>query len=144
MIETAIIPVAGLATRFLPVSKEVPKALMPVLNKPMIQFAIEEAYFSGIRRILIILGPGQSSIKDYLQNDYATSIKKHISFKNYKGISKMLARIFENFKKKSFSFWIRMKAQNFIADRMNALFREKSWFIPKTYKIHNQFRRSAV
>jgi len=84
MIETAIIPVAGLATRFLPVSKEVPKALMPVLNKPMIQFAIEEAYFSGIRRILIILGPGQSSIKDYLQNDYATSIKKHISFKNYK------------------------------------------------------------
>ena len=83
MIETAIIPVAGLATRFLPVSKEVPKALMPVLNKPMIQFAIEEAYFSGIRRILIILGPGQSSIKNYLQNDYATPIKERISFKNY-------------------------------------------------------------
>ena len=43
MIDTAIIPVAGLATRFLPVSKQVPKALLPILNKPMIEFAIEEA-----------------------------------------------------------------------------------------------------
>ena len=81
MIDTAIIPVAGLATRFLPVSKEVPKALLPILNKPMIEFAIEEAYLSGIRRILIIMGPDQSIIKEYFKNDYLNSVKQRVCFK---------------------------------------------------------------
>ena len=81
MIDTAIIPVAGLATRFLPVSKQVPKALLPILNKPMIEFAIEEAYLSGIRRVILVLGPDQSSIKDYFGNDYLEPVKQRISFK---------------------------------------------------------------
>ena len=81
MIDTAIIPVAGLATRFLPVSKQVPKALLPILNKPMIEFAIEEAYLSGIRRIMIIMGPDQFSIKDYFENDYLDVVKQRVSFK---------------------------------------------------------------
>ena len=80
MIDTAIIPVAGLATRFLPVSKQVPKALLPILNKPMIEFAIEEAYFSGIRRIIIVIGPDQSSIKDYFENDYLETVNQRASF----------------------------------------------------------------
>ena len=81
MIDTAIIPVAGLATRFLPVSKQVPKALLPILNKPMIELAIEEAYLSGIKRIIIVMGPDQSSIKDYFENDYLETVKHRISFK---------------------------------------------------------------
>ena len=81
MVDTAIIPVAGLATRFLPVSKQVPKALLPILNKPMIEFAIEEAYLSGIRRIMIIMGPDQFSIKDYFENDYLDVVKQRVSFK---------------------------------------------------------------
>ena len=81
MIDTAIIPVAGLATRFLPVSKQVPKALLPILNKPMIEFAIEEAYLSGIRRIILVMGPDQSSIKDYFENDYLEAVKQRILFK---------------------------------------------------------------
>ena len=82
MIDTAIIPVAGLATRFLPVSKQVPKALLPILNKPMIEFAIEEAYLSGIRRIILVMGPDQSSIKDYFENDYLEVVKQRILFKD--------------------------------------------------------------
>ena len=81
MIDTAIIPVAGLATRFLPVSKQVPKALLPILNKPMIELAIEEAYLSGIKRIIIVMGPDQSSVKDYFENDYLEIVKHRISFK---------------------------------------------------------------
>jgi len=82
MIDTAIIPVAGLATRFLPVSKQVPKALLPILNKPMIELAIEEAYLSGIKRIIIVMGPDQSSIKDYFENDYIEAFKQRVSFKD--------------------------------------------------------------
>ena len=82
MIDTAIIPVAGLATRFLPVSKQVPKALLPILNKPIIELAIEEAYLSGIKRIIIVMGPDQSSIKDYFENDYLETFKQRVSFKD--------------------------------------------------------------
>ena len=80
MIDTAILPVAGLATRFLPVSKQVPKALLPILNKPIIELAIEEAYLSGIKRIIIVMGPDQSSIKDYFENDYIETFKQRVSF----------------------------------------------------------------
>lgn len=56
MIKKAVIPVAGLGTRFLPITKAQPKEMLPVVRKPVIHYVIEEVYQSGIREVLIITG----------------------------------------------------------------------------------------
>lgn len=61
----AVIPAAGLGTRFLPVTKAVAKELLPVVDRPTIQYIVEEAEASGITDILIIIGPGKTSIREY-------------------------------------------------------------------------------
>jgi UTP--glucose-1-phosphate uridylyltransferase len=61
----AVIPAAGLGTRFLPASKAQPKEMLPVVDKPVIQYVIEEAVDSGIDDILIITGRGKRSIEDH-------------------------------------------------------------------------------
>ena len=55
-IRTAVIPAAGLGTRFLPATKAQPKEMLPIVDKPAIQFIVEEAIASGIEEILIITG----------------------------------------------------------------------------------------
>jgi UTP--glucose-1-phosphate uridylyltransferase len=61
----AVIPAAGLATRFLPASKAVPKELFPVVDRPALQYIVEEAAAAGISDILLITGRGKSSIVDH-------------------------------------------------------------------------------
>ncbi|MDP2909856.1 MAG: sugar phosphate nucleotidyltransferase [bacterium] len=63
----AIIPIAGLATRFLPLSKAVPKELLPLADKPMIQYSLEEAINSGVDEIIFIVRPDRKKILDYLK-----------------------------------------------------------------------------
>ena len=53
-IRTAVIPAAGLGTRFLPITKSVPKELMPILDKPMLQYVVEEAAEAGFERVVIV------------------------------------------------------------------------------------------
>lgn len=65
----AVIPVAGLGTRMLPFTKTVPKELLPIVNKPLIQYAVEEAIASGIEEIILVASPGKSAIQDYLRRD---------------------------------------------------------------------------
>ncbi|MEM3566637.1 MAG: UTP--glucose-1-phosphate uridylyltransferase GalU [Candidatus Bathyarchaeia archaeon] len=65
MIKKAVIPAAGLGTRMLPITKAQPKEMLPVVNKPVIQFVVEEAYYSGIKEILIITGKGKRAIEDH-------------------------------------------------------------------------------
>lgn len=65
----AVILTAGLGTRFLPVTKVVPKALLPIGNKPIIHYLVEEAIESGIEEVVIVISPGQSAIADYFKND---------------------------------------------------------------------------
>ncbi|GAC1363039.1 MAG: UTP--glucose-1-phosphate uridylyltransferase GalU [Actinomycetota bacterium] len=60
-----IIPAAGLGTRFLPASKAVPKVLLPVVDRPIIQYAVEEMARAGIEQITIVLSPGQGAIADH-------------------------------------------------------------------------------
>ncbi|TCN13682.1 nucleotidyltransferase-like protein [Bacillus sp. BK006] len=60
-IKKAVIPAAGLGTRFLPVTKSIPKEMLPIVNKPVIQFIVEEALKSGIEDILIVTGNGETS-----------------------------------------------------------------------------------
>lgn len=72
LITKAVIPAAGLGTRFLPLTKTMPKEMLPVAYKPVIQYVIEEAYNAGIQDILIITGKGKRSIEDYFDKYYGT------------------------------------------------------------------------
>lgn len=66
----AVIPAAGLGTRFLPATKAQPKEMLPVFNKPTIQYVVEEAVSSGIEDILIITGKGKRSIEDHFDRSF--------------------------------------------------------------------------
>lgn len=75
----AIIPAAGLGTRFLPVTKALPKEMLPIVDKPTIQYIIEEAVESGIEDILIITGRGKWPIVDYY--DRSPELEAHLTKK---------------------------------------------------------------
>ncbi len=77
-IRKAIFPVGGLGTRFLPATKALPKEMLPVLNKPLIQYAIEEAKEGGIEEFIFITGRGKSAIEDYFDH----SVELELSLKN--------------------------------------------------------------
>lgn len=64
-IKKAVIPAAGLGTRFLPITKALPKEMLPIVDKPTIQYIVEEAVNSGIEDIIIITGRGKGPIVDY-------------------------------------------------------------------------------
>jgi len=66
-VRTAVIPAAGLGTRFLPVTKSVPKELLPILDKPMLQYVVEEAAEAAIERVIIVTSRGKESIAAYFQ-----------------------------------------------------------------------------
>lgn len=68
-IRTAVIPVAGKGTRFLPATKQTPKELIPILKKPMIHYAVEEAVLSGIEQIVFITSSGKTAIEDYFDRN---------------------------------------------------------------------------
>ena len=74
-IRKAVIPAAGLGTRFLPVTKSVPKELLPILDKPMIQYVVEEAAEAGIEEVIIVTSPGKETIAAYFQPDPALEEK---------------------------------------------------------------------
>ncbi len=69
-ITKAIIPAAGLGTRFLPATKAQPKEMLPIVDKPTIQYIIEEAIASGIETVLIITGRGKRAIEDHFDRSY--------------------------------------------------------------------------
>ena len=64
-VRKAIIPAAGLGTRFLPATKAQPKEMLPIVDKPTIQYIIEEAVASGIEDIIIISGRGKQTIENH-------------------------------------------------------------------------------
>ena len=77
-IKKAVIPAAGLGTRFLPVTKSMPKEMLPVVHKPVIQYVIEEAHHSGITDILIITGKGKRSLEDYFDKNNQVENNIHL------------------------------------------------------------------
>ena len=68
-VRKAVIPVGGLGTRFLPVTRAVPKEMLPLLDKPSIQYGIEECVASGIEQVVIVTDPGKYAIPDYFRRD---------------------------------------------------------------------------
>jgi UTP--glucose-1-phosphate uridylyltransferase len=69
-IRKAIIPAAGLGTRFLPATKAMPKEMLPIVDKPTIQYIVEEAVASGIEDIIIVTGKGKRAIEDHFDSSF--------------------------------------------------------------------------
>ncbi|MGB1547151.1 MAG: UTP--glucose-1-phosphate uridylyltransferase GalU [Alphaproteobacteria bacterium] len=68
-VRKAVFPVAGLGTRFLPATKVVPKEMLPVVDKPLIQYALEEARAAGIEEFIFVTGPGKEAIEAHFRPD---------------------------------------------------------------------------
>lgn len=78
-VRKAIIPAAGLGTRFLPATKAMPKEMLPIVDKPTIQYIVEEAVKSGIEDIIIVTGKGKRSIEDHF--DHAFELEENLKEK---------------------------------------------------------------
>lgn len=81
-ITKAIIPAAGLGTRMLPIAKSVPKEMLPIVDKPCMQYLVEEAAAAGITDILIITGRGKEAIEDYFDYSLEYNTKLYASGKD--------------------------------------------------------------
>ena len=69
-IRKAVFPVAGLGTRFLPATKAMPKEMLPVVDRPLIQYAVEEARAAGIEQFIFVTGRGKSALEDHFDHAY--------------------------------------------------------------------------
>lgn len=69
-IRKAVFPVGGLGTRFLPATKAIPKEMLPVVDKPLMQYAVEEAYVAGIREMIFVTGRNKRAIEDHFDTAY--------------------------------------------------------------------------
>ena len=69
-VQKAVFPVAGLGTRFLPATKASPKEMLPIVDKPLIQYAVEEAYAAGIRHMIFVTGRSKRAIEDHFDTAY--------------------------------------------------------------------------
>jgi UTP-glucose-1-phosphate uridylyltransferase len=67
-VRKAVFPVAGLGTRFLPATKAMAKEMLPIVDKPLIQYAVEEAYASGIKEIIFVTGAGKNAIENHFDH----------------------------------------------------------------------------
>jgi UTP--glucose-1-phosphate uridylyltransferase len=74
LIKKAIFPVAGLGTRFLPATKAQPKEMLPVVDKPLIQYAVEEAYAAGVREMIFVTGRHKRAIEDHFDMTYELEV----------------------------------------------------------------------
>ena len=76
MVTKAIFPVAGLGTRFLPATKAQPKEMLPVVDKPLIQYAVEEAYAAGIREMIFVTGRHKRPIEDHFDMTFELELAR--------------------------------------------------------------------
>ena len=99
MIKKCLFPAAGYGTRFLPATKAVPKEMLPILTKPLMQYGVEEALSAGITNMAIVTGRGKRAIEDHFDNAY--ELESQLS-----GTSKesYLKNIKEIIKKSTFSY----------------------------------------
>ncbi|HUI99316.1 MAG TPA: UTP--glucose-1-phosphate uridylyltransferase GalU [Usitatibacter sp.] len=81
-ITKAVFPVAGLGTRFLPVTKASPKEMLPIVDKPLIQYAVEEAVAAGVTELIFITGRGKRAIEDHFDKAYELEAELQAHGKN--------------------------------------------------------------
>lgn len=89
----AVIPAAGLGTRLLPATKSMPKEMLPVVDKPVIQYVVEEAVASGCDEILIVTGRGKRAIEDHF--DHSFELEHHLQKKGKKELLEQMEAISE-------------------------------------------------
>ena len=109
-IRKAIIPAAGLGTRFLPATKAQPKEMLPIVDKPTIQYIVEEAVASGIEEIIIISGRGKRSIEDHFDKSY--ELEEALSRKNQFTVLEEIQKISNMVK----IFYVRQKEPRGLGD----------------------------
>ena len=109
----AVIPAAGLGTRFLPATKAQPKEMLPVFNKPTIQYVVEEAVNSGIDDILIITGKGKRSIEDHFDRSF--ELEYHL---NEKGKYQYLEEV-QSITDMADIYYVRQKRQKGLGDAVS-------------------------
>ncbi|MCX6724384.1 MAG: sugar phosphate nucleotidyltransferase [Candidatus Staskawiczbacteria bacterium] len=106
-IKKAIIPVAGLGTRFLPLSRAIPKEFFPLVDKPVIQYIIEEVKKTGIKEIVFVVSPGQKTVLDYFQK--SPELEKTLVKRKKDKILKELKDFEEIFEDITFSYVVQKK-----------------------------------
>lgn len=92
-VRKAVLPAAGLGTRFLPATKAQPKEMLPVVDKPLIQYAVEECVASGIEHIIIVNGKGKNSIEDHF--DSSGDLEQFLEKKGQHEMAAMVRKIGE-------------------------------------------------
>jgi UTP--glucose-1-phosphate uridylyltransferase len=90
-VRKAVFPAAGLGTRFLPATKSMPKEMLPLVDKPIIQYGVEEAVHSGIRNIIMVTGRGKSAIEDHF--DHSFELEHQLESKHKKDLLKIVRQV---------------------------------------------------
>src|SRR5438128_7793238 len=90
-VRKAVLPAAGLGTRFLPATKAQPKEMLNVVDKPQIQYVVEECVESGIEHIIIVTGKGKNSIEDHF--DYNPTLERFLEDKGRSDQAEMVRHI---------------------------------------------------
>ena len=83
MISKCLFPAAGFGTRFLPATKAVPKEMLPIITKPLLQYGVEEALSAGITNIAIVTGRGKRSIEDHFDTSFELESQLKETSKEY-------------------------------------------------------------
>src|ERR1700688_4736565 len=90
-VRKAVFPAAGLGTRFLPATKGQPKEMLPLVDKPLIQYGVEEALHSGIQNIIIVTGRGKSAIEDHF--DVSFELEHLLESRNKKDLLAIVRQV---------------------------------------------------
>lgn len=90
-IKKVIIPVGGFGTRFLPATKAQPKEMLPLVDKPVIQYLVEEAVSSGVREIILVTGRGKRAIEDHF--DHAAELESFLEARGKADLAKAIRKI---------------------------------------------------
>ena len=112
-VRKAIIPAAGMGTRFLPATKSMPKEMLPIVDKPVLQFVIEEAVASGIEDILIVTGRGKRAIENHL--DYNPELEAFLKDNGKDALIPQVRSIGDQAR----IFYVRQKVQRGLGDAIN-------------------------
>ncbi len=91
MIKKAVLPAAGFGTRFLPATKAMPKEMLPIVDKPVIQYIVEEAVASGIEEIIIVTGRGKRAIEDHFDRSF--ELNHTLAAKGKKALLKAVQKV---------------------------------------------------
>jgi UTP--glucose-1-phosphate uridylyltransferase len=119
----AVIPVAGLGTRLLPLTKAQPKEMLPVVDKPAIQYVVEEAVAAGIESVLMVTGRGKRAIEDYF--DYAIELEHELEVKGRKAEVRRISDLVQ-------VFYVRQKLPRGLGD---AILQAKAFVGGETFAV---------